>query len=75
MKMHPGTPLQNNLTELWTLLNILVPNLLTSSENFDKSFDLTGQTVDVGMIAKARSLLDYFMLRREKVLYRCGNKA
>ena len=29
-----GTPLQNNLNELWALLNFLMPKLFDSSEEF-----------------------------------------
>ena len=31
-----GTPLQNNLHELWALLNFLVPDVFASSEQFDE---------------------------------------
>jgi Rad3-related DNA helicase len=30
-----GTPLQNNLHELWALLNFLLPEVFASSEQFD----------------------------------------
>ena len=33
-----GTPLQNNLHELWALLNFLVPQIFTSSDEFDAMF-------------------------------------
>lgn len=29
-----GTPLQNNLTELWALLNFLMPKLFDSADEF-----------------------------------------
>jgi SWI/SNF-related matrix-associated actin-dependent regulator of chromatin subfamily A member 5 len=35
-----GTPLQNNLHELWSLLNFLLPDIFSSSEDFDEWFDL-----------------------------------
>lgn len=35
-----GTPLQNNLTELWSLLNFLMPKLFESSEDFTNLFIL-----------------------------------
>ncbi|PFH31946.1 SWI2/SNF2 ISWI-like SANT [Besnoitia besnoiti] len=37
-----GTPLQNNLRELWALLNFLFPSLFSSSAEFEHLFDLTG---------------------------------
>lgn len=33
-----GTPLQNNLHELWALLNFLLPDVFSSSEYFEKWF-------------------------------------
>lgn len=34
-----GTPLQNNLLELWALLNFLLPKIFSSCEDFHKWFD------------------------------------
>ena len=34
-----GTPLQNNLPELWALLNFLLPTVFNSVENFDQWFN------------------------------------
>ena len=31
-----GTPLQNNLHELWALLNFLLPDVFASSDQFDE---------------------------------------
>lgn len=31
-----GTPLQNNLPELWALLNFLLPDIFKSVENFEQ---------------------------------------
>lgn len=33
-----GTPLQNNLHELWALLNFLLPDVFSSSDDFDDWF-------------------------------------
>ena len=33
-----GTPLQNNLHELWALLNFLLPDIFSSSDDFDSWF-------------------------------------
>ena len=37
-----GTPLQNNLHELWALLNFLLPDVFSSSEVFDEWFEKQG---------------------------------
>jgi ATP-dependent DNA helicase len=37
-----GTPLQNNLAELWSLLNFILPQVFTSLEKFESWFDITG---------------------------------
>lgn len=42
-----GTPLQNNLSELWSLLNFLVPNIFNSSDNFDTWFNKPFENVGV----------------------------
>lgn len=34
-----GTPLQNNLSELWSLLNFLLPKIFNSCDEFKKWFD------------------------------------
>lgn len=35
-----GTPLQNNLHELWALLNFMFPHMFKESESFDALFDI-----------------------------------
>ena len=63
-----GTPLQNNLRELWALLHFLQPDIFTSStaEKFEEGFDLARGRIDQGILRKARQLLSVFMLRRLK---------
>ena len=34
-----GTPLQNNIGELWSLLNMLMPNLFGAKHQFNEWFD------------------------------------
>ncbi|KAK4501861.1 hypothetical protein PRZ48_007670 [Zasmidium cellare] len=34
-----GTPLQNNLTELWAMLNFVLPNIFKSAKSFDEWFN------------------------------------
>lgn len=40
-----GTPLQNNLHELYALLNFLLPDVFTDSSPFDNAFDLVHHKV------------------------------
>lgn len=35
-----GTPLQNNLAELWALLNFLMPDIFDSLDVFESWFDV-----------------------------------
>ena len=68
-----GTPLQNNLTELWALLNFLMPKLFDSSEEFEKLFQVDNtlskqesEEEQAKVIKKIHRLLRPFMLRRLK---------
>ena len=60
-----GTPLQNNLHELWALLNFLLPDVFSNSEDFDEWFNVSG-TIETDMIKKLHSILRPFLLRRLK---------
>lgn len=64
-----GTPLQNNLHELWALLNFLLPDIFASSEQFDDWFNLDVDDTEAKqrIIGQLHKLLRPFMLRRLKV--------
>ncbi|XP_049848093.1 uncharacterized protein LOC126311188 [Schistocerca gregaria] len=71
-----GTPLQNSLPELWSLLNFLLPNIFHSVETFEqwfnKPFANTGEKVEMNeeetllVIQRLHKLLRPFLLRRLK---------
>ncbi|CAI0420018.1 unnamed protein product [Linum tenue] len=73
-----GTPLQNNLAELWSLLNFILPDIFQSHEEFESWFDLSGKCNNEDMreeleekrrsqvVAKLHSILRPFLLRRLK---------
>lgn len=61
-----GTPLQNNLHELWALLNFLLPEIFGDSEQFDKWFTMSGKEGQENVIRKLHTVLRPFMLRRVK---------
>ncbi|CAH9083032.1 unnamed protein product [Cuscuta epithymum] len=57
-----GTPLQNNLEELWALLNFLLPNIFNSSEDFsqwfNKPFESNGDnSPDEALLSEEENLL------------------
>jgi len=60
-----GTPLQNNLHELWSMLNFLLPDVFANAQHFDDWFDLTaGQPDDA--LQQLHKILRPFLLRRLK---------
>lgn len=63
-----GTPLQNNLHELWALLNFLLPDIFGDSAVFDEWFDMANDdnNAKTQMIQQLHRLLRPFMLRRLK---------
>ena len=63
-----GTPLQNNLHELWALLNFLLPEVFSSSDQFDEWFSAAAQD-DGGqdeVVKQLHKVLRPFLLRRLK---------
>ncbi|XP_020550492.1 chromatin structure-remodeling complex protein SYD [Sesamum indicum] len=57
-----GTPLQNNLEELWALLNFLLPNIFNSSDDFsqwfNKPFESNGDnSPDEALLSEEENLL------------------
>ncbi|XP_067626571.1 chromatin-remodeling complex ATPase chain Iswi [Eurosta solidaginis] len=61
-----GTPLQNNLHELWSLLNFLLPDVFNSSEDFDEWFNTNNCLGDDALITRLHAVLKPFLLRRLK---------
>ncbi len=58
-----GTPIQNNLQELWCLLNFIEPSTFPSQEDFQRQFsDLN----NVEQLDTLKGKLEPFMLRRMK---------
>ncbi|XP_072883284.1 lymphoid-specific helicase isoform X1 [Hemitrygon akajei] len=71
-----GTPLQNNLAELWSLLNFLLPDVFDDLKSFESWFDISSITENVeDIVASEREqnilhmlhqILTPFLLRRLK---------
>ena len=61
-----GTPLQNNLMELWSLMHFLMPGVFASHRNFKEWFSnpLTGMVEDTqeyneGLVRRLHKVLRY----------------
>lgn len=62
-----GTPLQNNLHELWALLNFLLPDIFADSQDFDAWFSSETTDEDQDKVVKQlHTVLQPFLLRRIK---------
>ncbi|KAF9739243.1 hypothetical protein PMIN06_005268 [Paraphaeosphaeria minitans] len=63
-----GTPVQNDLVELWSLLAWLLPDVFTDNTQtlFKESFDLAHGRANQKTMDDARRLLELIMLRRMK---------
>ena len=73
-----GTPLQNNLAELWSLLNFLLPKVFQSCDDFEKWFSMPlnklsseketqlNEEEQLLIINRLHQVLRPFLLRRVK---------
>ncbi|EJC99481.1 uncharacterized protein FOMMEDRAFT_128129 [Fomitiporia mediterranea MF3/22] len=67
-----GTPLHNNLAELWSLLNFVLPDIFTDLETFQQWFNIptlstTLTSEQTGkLVSTLHSILKPFLLRRLK---------
>jgi superfamily II DNA or RNA helicase len=62
-----GTPIENNLMELWSLLSIAAPGLFTSPERFSEYYRLPiERNADTERLAQLRRRVRPLMLRRTK---------
>ncbi|KAH0177303.1 hypothetical protein KCU86_g15599, partial [Aureobasidium melanogenum] len=63
-----GTPLQNDLREMWALLHWLYPNVFVdkTADLFKDAFDIGRGQVDSTFMDHARHLLELIMIRRMK---------
>lgn len=73
-----GTPLQNNIAELWSLLNYLIPEIFDDLPLFETLFDfselndaqrhdaLIAKEKEEQIISKMHQILEPFLLRRMK---------
>ncbi len=60
-----GTPIENNLMELWNLMDIINPGLLGSNENFKNKFSNKNK-MDSKKLEVLKQVIKPFILRRMK---------
>jgi SWI/SNF-related matrix-associated actin-dependent regulator of chromatin subfamily A member 5 len=65
-----GTPLQNNLQELWALLNFLLHEIFGDSDQFDEWFSMSGKEGQENVIRKLHTVLRWRLVRLKTVTYR-----
>ncbi|KAJ3324279.1 hypothetical protein HDV06_000318 [Boothiomyces sp. JEL0866] len=61
-----GTPLQNDLHELWALLNFLLPDIFSSAADFDAWFTTEQGGNQEKVVTQLHKVLRHFLLRRIK---------
>lgn len=52
---------QNNLHELWALLNFLLPEIFSSAETFDEWFQISGETDQQEVVQQLHKVC-YFLI-------------
>lgn len=61
-----GTPVENRLSELWSIFDFLMPGFLGSYERFRERYELGIIGEDEEAAARLRALIEPFVLRRRK---------
>ncbi|KAJ3048309.1 hypothetical protein HK097_010690 [Rhizophlyctis rosea] len=61
-----GTPLQNDLEELWSLLNFIMPQEFNSAMAFLEEFKRIGELGQPAYVSQLHNILKPFLLRRTK---------
>ncbi|KAG9312406.1 P-loop containing nucleoside triphosphate hydrolase protein [Chiua virens] len=61
-----GTPLHNNLAELWSLLNFILPDIFDDLDTFQEWYSRLSQTQSTHLISTLHGILKPFLLRRLK---------
>lgn len=62
-----GTPIENNLSELWSIFDFIMPEYLGSYNNFRKTYEVPiSKDSDTNSLNRLNRLIQPFILRRHK---------
>ena len=61
-----GTPIENRLSELWSIFDFLMPGLLSTYENFRTRYEQPILDGDERALERLQALVGHFILRRMK---------
>ena len=63
-----GTPIENNLTELWSIFDFIMPGYLNNIHNFNEKYSISNIDDDNNkeILKNLKSLITPFILRRKK---------
>jgi SWI/SNF-related matrix-associated actin-dependent regulator of chromatin subfamily A member 5 len=53
---------QNNLHELWALLNFLLPEIFSSAETFDEWFQISGENDQQEVVQQLHKVRNYLLV-------------
>jgi superfamily II DNA or RNA helicase len=62
-----GTPIENRLTEIWSLMDFVSPGLLPPLQKFEEKFSRPIEQGDSKTAARLRAIIHPFVLRRTKI--------
>ena len=63
-----GTPIENRLSELWSIFDFLMPGFLYTQSKFEKDFEIPiAKVKDEDVTEKLKEMTGPFILRRKKV--------
>ena len=65
-----GTPLQNNLHELWALLNFLLPEVFSSADKFDEWFNMSNKDSEAQVVEQLHKVGCHLLICQKAVVQR-----
>ena len=61
-----GTPIENNILELWSIFDFIMPGYLATKDKFQKIYNVKDMDNEKNNLDKLNTQIKYFILRRKK---------